>query len=195
MHCPASRPCRVGLGLLLGAALVLGGTLPTLAAPGDQDTVTQTLTAGPLSASVASLVLAPIASANTDQTQTGSLILTADDSTGSGDGWNVTLVTSAFVYSGSFHGTDIPAANLSLTGAAGLATSTAGQPTDPSGGPKVPATSPLGSLSTARKVVAANANFGLGTYTQTLGVALLVPAFSRVGIYTGTLTTTISSAP
>ena len=41
----------------------------------------------------------------------------------------------------------------------------------------------------------ATAAYGAGTYTQALGVTLTIPAMSRVGVYTGTLTTTITSAP
>ncbi|CAN5461824.1 hypothetical protein BH20CHL6_BH20CHL6_15370 [soil metagenome] len=55
--------------------------------------------------------------------------------------------------------------------------------------------SPVGTLDSARKVVQANAGYGEGTYTQDLGVSLLIPAQSRAGTYTGTLTTTISAAP
>jgi hypothetical protein len=39
------------------------------------------------------------------------------------------------------------------------------------------------------------AAFGQGTYTQDLSVSLVVPASSKVGTYTGTLTTTASSTP
>jgi hypothetical protein len=45
------------------------------------------------------------------------------------------------------------------------------------------------------KVLRAGVSYGQGTYTQGLNVALTVPANSRVGTYTGTLTTTISAAP
>ena len=62
-------------------------------------------------------------------------------------------------------------------------------------GPQVPPTSPLGTLDTARKTLSATAAYGAGTYTQDLGITLAIPAMSRVGVYTGTLTTTITSAP
>jgi hypothetical protein len=72
---------------------------------------------------------------------------------------------------------------------------TAGQAVDGTNGPKVPASTPVGTLDSARKVIQANANYGLGIYTQGLSVALDVPAQSRAGTYTGTLTTTISAGP
>jgi len=55
--------------------------------------------------------------------------------------------------------------------------------------------SPAGALDTARKVVQANATYGEGTYDQALGVSLTIPAESRAGTYTGTLTTTVTAAP
>lgn len=158
------------------------------------DTVTQTVTAGTRTASVANLTLGSLAYSHSAQTNTGSMTLTADDSSGSGAGWNVTILTSAFVYSGTNSGTNIPAANFSLTSAAGPV-ATAGQAVDLTGGPKVPAVSPVGTLDSARKTVQADAGYGQGTYTQALGVSLSVPAQSRAGTYTGTLTTTIASAP
>jgi hypothetical protein len=59
----------------------------------------------------------------------------------------------------------------------------------------VPPTSPLGTLDTPRKTLVATAAYGAGTYTQALGITLSIPSQSRVGVYTGTLTTTITSAP
>jgi len=128
---------------------------------------------------------------------TGSMTLTADDSTGSGAGWNVTIMSSAFVWVGTANGgTDIPAAGLALTTAA-APTLVAGQAVSVAAatGPQVPPTSPIGRLDTPRKTLVATAAYGAGTYTQALGVTLTIPAMSRVGVYTGTLTTTITSAP
>ncbi len=60
-------------------------------------------------------------------------------------------------------------------------------------GPEASVTS--GTLNTARKVISAGATYGVGTYTQSLGVSLSVPADSRAGTYTSTLTTSITAAP
>jgi hypothetical protein len=158
------------------------------------DGVTATVTAGTKTASVADLALPAADYAHTDQTNAGTMVLTADDSTGSGAGWNVTIQSSAFVYSGANAGADIPAANFSLS-SAGTPVATAGQAVDATDGPMVPTTSPVGTLDTARKTLQADAAFGQGTYTQDLGVALTIPADSRAGTYTGTLTTTIAAAP
>jgi hypothetical protein len=91
-------------------------------------------------------------------------------------------------------GTNIPAANFSITSAA-APTATAGQAVDAIGGPKVPVVSPLGTLDSPRKTLQALLTFGNGTYTQALGVSLSIPADSAAGTYTGTLTITISAAP
>lgn len=160
------------------------------------DTVTQNVTAGTRTASVADLTLTAVTYSHTAQTQTGGMTLTADDSTGSGAGWNVTVLSSAFVYSGTNGGTNIPAANFSLTSAAAPAM-TAGQAINVTvgNGPAVPTVSPVGTLDTAKKTVQAGVGYGQGTYTQALGVSLAIPAQSRAGTYTGTLTTTIAAAP
>jgi len=162
---------------------------------GAVNTVTQTVNAGTRSASIADASLSAVSYSHSAQSSTGTLVLTADDSSGSGAGWNVTVQTSAFVYSGSFSGTNIPAANLSLTSASG-ATSTAGEAVDVVGGPKVPLTLiPPVALDTARKTLQAELTFGEGTYTQNLGASLSIPAQSRVGTYTGTLTVTVAAGP
>ena len=183
---------RVGFGIASSALLSLAIAAPALAA----DTVTQQVTGGTRTASVADVTLPSAAYSHSARTSSGTMTLTADDSSGTDLGWNVTIQSSAFVYSGANDGTNIPAVNFALTSAA-APTATAGQAVDPLGvgGPKVPTISPVGTLDSARKTVQALAGFGKGTYTQALGVSLTIPAQSLVGTYTGTLTTTISAAP
>jgi len=171
-------------------ALSLGLVAPTLAG----NTVTTTVVPGIRSASIADLSLGSVNYAHVDQTQTGTITLTADDSSGTNLGWNVTVQTSDFLYSGLYAGTDIPAADFALTSAA-APVKIAGQGVTPPNGPQVPATSPVGTLDTARKVLQANVGHGKGTYSQALGVSLTVPADSVAGTYTGTLTVTISAGP
>jgi WxL domain surface cell wall-binding len=184
------RGRRPLLALAAGLALSLGLVAPTLAS----NTVTTTVAPGIRSASTADLSLGSVNYAHVDQTETGTMVLAADDSSGTNLGWNVTIQTSNFVYSGLYAGTDIPAANFALTSAA-APTKVAGQGVTPPNGPQVPASSPVGTLDTARKVLTANAGFGKGTYTQALGVSLVVPADSVAGTYTGTLTVTITAGP
>jgi hypothetical protein len=148
-----------------------------------------------LSASIANLSLPPVTFSTGVQTSTGTMTLTVTDTSPiTGLGWNVTILASAFVYSGPNGGSNIPAASFVLTSAAAPAR-VSGQAIDPTNGPKVPATSPLGPLNIARKVLQANALSGAGTYTQALGVSLTIPARARTGTYTTSLTTTIAIGP
>jgi hypothetical protein len=181
---------RLALGLGLSVALIGGGAGLALAT----DTVTQTLAPGARSASVVSLMLTAAPYSHAAQTSAGVVMLSVDDSSGSGQGWNVLVQSSAFIYSGPNGGTDIPAANFSVV-TANAPTSDAGQKVDATGGPKAPASGSTGSLDTPRKTMQALANAGMGTYTQKLDVSLKVPGGSSAGSYTGTVTTTIAAAP
>jgi Survival protein SurE len=147
-----------------------------------------------LSASVANLTLPAVTFSHDPQVSSGTMTLTATDTAVVGLGWNVTIQASAFVYSGPNSGTNIGASNFALTSAAAPVL-LSGQAIDPTNGPKVPAASPLGTLDVARKVLQANLLYGVGTYTQALGVSLTVPAQARAGTYTTSLTTTISTGP
>lgn len=181
------------LALSFVAALSMAAVATTAFAA---DSVTQTVTAGTRTASNTNLAFADVAYSHTAQTPTGSMTLSVDDSTGTGAGWNVTVLTSAFVYTGTNSGTNIPAANFSLTSAA-APVMTAGQAINVTAGngPAIPTVSPVGTLDSARKTVQAGIGYGQGAYSQALGVSLLIPAQSRAGTYTGTLTTTIAAAP
>lgn len=181
---------RLTAAATLATAALAVGAAPALAA----DSVSQAVTAGTRTASVADLALTTKAYSHSAQTSTGSMTLTADDSTGSNAGWNVTIQSSAFVYTGGNGGSNVAATGFALTSAAAPAM-TAGQAVDVTGGPLVPSTSPVGTLDQPRKTVQATTTFGNGTYTQALGVALTIPAQSAAGTYTGTLTTTIAAAP
>jgi hypothetical protein len=184
---------RLALGLCAGAMLASTIAGPAFAA----DTVVLAITGSGLTASVADLTLTSVAYQNAAHDVSGTMVLTADDSTGTGAGWNVTVVASAFVWVGTANGgTNIPAVNFALTSAAAPAL-VAGQVVSATAatGPQVPPLSPLGTLNSARKTLSATAAYGAGTYTQDLGVTLTIPAQSRVGVYTGTITTTITSAP
>ena len=185
-----SKRRSLGPGIGLMGLLALTAVAPAFAA----DQVTQAVTPGTRTASIANLALGSVGYSHSQQAQAGTMTLTADDSTGSGEGWNVTVQSSNFAYSGSNGGTNIPAANFALTSAAAPA-HVAGQAIDGAAGPEVPGTSPIGALDVARKTVRAGVGYGSGTYTQALGVELTIPAQSRAGTYTGTLTVTISAGP
>ena len=171
------RPFRSGLILAIAASVLLVGSAQAAR-----------------SASVANVTLSATTFLHAQQTTAGTMTLTATDTGPVPLGWNVTIQASAFVYSGLNNGANIPAANFSLTSAA-APVFVSGQAIDPTNGPKVPAASPLGPLDVARKVLQANLLYGVGTYTQALGVSLTIPAQARTGTYTSTLTTTIASGP
>ena len=143
------------------------------------------------------MIFPPVGYENATHDVTGTMVLTADDSRGTSLGWSVTVMASDFVYTGAAGGTDIPAANFALTSAE-QPTLITGQPVDltASTGPQIPIEGIVfGSLAGGLKVIRATAAYGNGTYTQNLGVTLTIPGQSKVGTYTGTLTTTISATP
>ena len=193
MNVSQFNPRLLGSSVLLAAAMAVAASVPAMAST---SSVTQVLSAGVFTATITSLTLPPISVSNAPQTPTGHMTVTADDSRGgaSGGGWSVTTQASDFAYTGVNGGTAIPAANFGLTAAA-QPVMVAGQPWDLTGGPNVPPTLVIGSLDVARIVMITTAAFGQGTYTQDLSVSLLVPASSKVGTYTGTLTTTNSTTP
>ena len=84
--------------------------------------------------------------------------------------------------------------NFALT-SADTPVATAGQAVDGTNGPKVPTTSPVGALDSARKVIQAEAGFGQGTYTQALGISLTIPGQTQAGTYVGTMIVTAADAP
>jgi hypothetical protein len=182
---------RVALGLGAGALLV-----GSLAGPALAGTVTQQVTGGGLTASVSDLTLTSTGYSNATHDISGTMVVTADDSRGTGAGWSVSVQGSAFVYSGALSGTDIPAANFALTSAE-QPTWVAGQAVSltAANGPQIPPEIVYGSLASPIKTIRATAAYGAGTYRQNLGVTLTIPGQSEAGTYTGTLTTTISATP
>ncbi len=187
---------KLALGIGVGGLLVA-----TLAGPASAaDTVTQAITAGGLTASVANLTLPSVPYQNPAHDVSGTMTLTVDDSTNSNLGWGVTIQTSGFVFrdgAGTLNAAnDIPAANFAVTSAA--------DPTTVSGhaasnvaatGPEVATTFVAGALNTPRRTLEATAGYGQGTYTQALPVTLTIPAMSQVGTYTATLSVTFVAAP
>lgn len=157
-----------------------------------------------LSASTEDLALPMGPYSHEDQVATGTLSLTATD-TGTllgtvNAGWNVTIQSSSFAYSGPNSGTPIPAANLAVT-TAHPPTRESGQAISPTGGPRT--TNATGPLDTPRKTLQADGPsgtvvltyYGIGTYRQLIDVSLTVPGQARAGTYTATLTVTISAGP
>lgn len=183
------RSLRQRLAVSLSAASLLAAALAGSAFA--TNTVTAAITGGGLTASIANVTLTPSAFQSTAHAVTGTLSLSATDATDSNLGWHVTVQSSAFVYTGTATGgADIPATAFSVTSAA-LPIAITGQASDTTAFPVVGRH--VGSLDTPVQVVSATAAYGAGSYTQALGVDLLIPAGAHVGSYAATLTVTIVS--
>lgn len=183
---------RAAAAMLLAIALAAVGVVPASAT---------------LTASLQSLTLPAASYSHNQQTTTGRAVLTATDTSlyvppvppatqgvGLGSGWHVTEQASALVYSGPNNGVNIPAVDLAIVSVEAPVASS-GQPVDPVNGPRAPTVSPAGSLDSARMVLHANSGYGAGTYTQGINLSLTIPAQTRAGTYTSTITTTIGSGP
>ena len=81
-----SRFTRLSASLVVTTVLTLGAALPAFAA----DTISQSLTGGSRTASVADLTLSAVAYSHSVQAQTGTMTLTADDSTATLAGKEIT---------------------------------------------------------------------------------------------------------
>ncbi|MEZ4523752.1 MAG: WxL domain-containing protein [Thermomicrobiales bacterium] len=174
--------------VLIVGQMILG--LPALAA----DTVIQQLSGGNRTATITDANMSGLTYSHEAQTNDHNLTLTVSDASGTGEGWNVTVQASNFIYSGIYNGSDINASEFEIT-TANSPQYNSGQAIDGSNGPKVPAANATGSLDVARKVLQANAGYGQGSYSQTLAVRLTVPPMARVGTYTSSLTVTIGAGP
>jgi hypothetical protein len=197
MNVSSFKPRLIGSSMLIAAAIAFSATVPALAA----DTVTQGVTAGILSASIANVSLSSVTAKNVTQAATGTLALTADDSRGVDPtlslGWNVTVQAGDFIANAATvtnGGSDIPAVNLSLL-TAGTPVLGVGQAVNatPGNGPEAGVAS--GTFEAPLTVISAGAGYGSGTYNQNLGVSLNVPAFTRLGTYVSTLVVTNTSTP
>jgi hypothetical protein len=174
-------------GTALAVAIAAVAVMPSLA----DTTVTQTITDGARTAELSTLTFDPLSYSNAEQLSSGTMSLTADDSTGTGAGWNVTIQSTDFVYSGSYAGVNIPAANVSIVGPSAPA-QVAGEAITSEFGPFAGLG---GSLDTPRKVLYANEGGGKGTYNQTLPVVLTIPGGSLAGSYTSSFTVTMTAGP
>jgi hypothetical protein len=103
-----------------------------------------------------------------------------NDLTGTGAGWNVTIVASDLTVGAL----TIPAANVTLD-AFGTPTATSGVTTG-----IVPGVA--GPIDTAVTLVSAPATDGVGDYSQPFTLGLNVPADTPAGTYAGTMTVTIA---
>jgi hypothetical protein len=154
-------------------------------------TATATVSAGTLSLSSAA---APSVSATlngTDQSPSYTMPMTANDATGSGAGWNVTITSTAFT-------TGTHSLSNSASTVTGVTSACAGGTTctNPTNGITynlgVPA---AGTAPTAVKLFNAAANTGMGSFTLTPSVQVAIPANTYAGAYSSTVTLAVVSGP
>jgi len=180
---------RSSIKVLAVAALTTGALViapAAFAADPTSTSVNQGVTGGVLSATMSGGTFDSIVTSHSaeDSVPSTAFSLAADDLTGTGDGWNVTQKISDLAYTGDNGGTDIPAANFSIV----PGTITANGNADTTG----VTAGAGGALGTDKPVLSATAGSGVGSYTQAIAATLEVPADSRAGTYSGTLTTTIA---
>lgn len=175
--------------ILLILVLLLGVTLTAYA-----ETGSVAILAGTLSETIANVTLSSVTLDGTDQTATsasGSNSWAAEDATGTGAGWNLTIEAVDFV-----DGTktiDIDAADQAFQI----------QLLDTNIGVVAGNTKPVSSVTsltsiltgTPLKFVSAATDTGMGSYTLAPNFSLLIPAETYVGTYTSTITVTIVSGP
>ena len=136
-----------------------------------------------------------VAYSQSAQTLNGTATLSVNDMSGSGAGWLVTVQASDFMWArGAGNATTagpIPASAFTIgsTGEVSVKTDGGQSWSD------APAIVSPTALSNAVSLLTAEKVSGQGWYTMPVTVSLVVPAASRAGIYTSTLTTTLSVSP
>jgi hypothetical protein len=182
----------MGRWMGLAGALVLSLVSVTPAFAAGQ--VTQVINCGgsgnSLSASITDMTLTDKNFATVAQDSIGNLNLAAVENGCDAKGWKVTIQASAWAKQDG--GTAIPANAFSLTQTNNPGY-VSGQVIDVNNGPKL--VNETGTLEQSRKVLNANAGYGVGSYTQVLGVKLVIPAVTLPGTYKTTITTTMTTAP
>ena len=181
------------------ALLVVIGLLTATAAVVYAETATVTVTAGTLTVTPANVTLSAVTLDGTDKTSTSpytSNAWRAEDASGTGAGWNVTIVATDFTDGGTPLRTidissadqkfKIQEANITVIAGNTAPTSSVASLTDI---PEAPAA--------ALKIVSAAVGAGMGEYNIPPNFSLMVPAGTYVGTgtYTSTITVTAVSGP
>jgi hypothetical protein len=128
----------------------------------------------------------------TDQTVSYSLPLSIADVRGSGAGWNLTITSTTFTDASS-HTLSTSASSIASASSACTAGGSCTSPTNAIGFPlTVPAAA---SAPAAVKLFNAAANSGMGRFTVTPVIDVLVPGNAYAGAYTSTVTVAAVSGP
>lgn len=166
-----------------GAATALSASVP----------VTATVNAGTLTLSSSATPSLSVTLNGTDQTPTYTVPMAANDETGSGSGWHLTITSTQFTTGGGTPRTLSTSAS-SITGV--TASCTQGTCTNPTNGTTYPLGVPAGSTPpVAVTFYSAAAASGIGDFTVTPTVQVSIPANAYAGTYTSTLTLAVVSGP
>jgi hypothetical protein len=182
---------KLGVLAALTSVVALIGAAPAFAT---STVVTAVVSAGTLSLTApATATVTPVTLNGLDQTSPYSMALQANDNTGSGAGWNLTITSTIFTSGAPVH--TLSATASSLTGVTAVCTGP-GTCVNPTNGIGYPVAVPAGAGPPAAvKFFNAAVNTGMGNFTVTPTVAVSFPAATFVGTYTSTVTLAIVSAP
>lgn len=177
----------------LAGVFVAMGLLAPASGLAASATVTGTLTGSTLSLTTTAT---PSFSDNLDlgdQTQPYTVPMTAQDTRGTGAGWNLTVTSTQFTTGGATPNTLAGNASSMTSVTSACASGTCTNPTNAITYPvAVPAAA---TPPTAVKFFNAAANSGMGVFTITPTIGVFVPQTSFAGTYTSTLTLAVVSGP
>jgi hypothetical protein len=179
----------------IAAACVVG--IPGIAYASSSVPVTAQVTGGTLSVTLPSTMSWSLTLNGYNQTATTSSTVVVDDSTGTGDGWQVTAEASPFTATNS-SGTTTTLSGESLSVAQPTAACASGTTcTLPDNTVSYPVTLPIGSNVNVTPIVIASAavDTGMGEVDLPFTWSLAVPADALAGSYTSTITVSVSTGP
>jgi len=177
----------------IAAACVVG--IPGIAYASSSVPVTAQVTGGTLSLTLPSTMSWSLTLNGYNQTATTSSTVVVDDSTGTGDGWQLTAAASSFTATSS-SGTTTTLSGESLSVAQPTAACASGTTcTLPDDTVSYPVTLPIGSNVTPTVIASAALDTGMGEIDLPFTWSLAVPADALAGSYTSTITVSVSTGP
>ena len=153
--------------------------------------------AGSVTEAVAAPTIPTVTLAGVDQTVSYTLPVTVVDATGTGNGWNLTITSTAFTTGGGSPHT-LAADASTITGVDAACVTETSTCTNPSNAVSYPLALPAGaSAPTAAKFFNAAAASGLGKFTVTPTISIAVPAntYASASGYSSTITVAVVSGP
>ncbi len=177
------------ISILLAGMAAIG----VLAAPASAATsaVTGTITAGSLSIATSATPTFSVTLDGTDKVATYTVPTTVTDATGTDAGWNLTVTSTQFTTGSLTLSTSASTVTGVTNTCVGGSTCTA-----PTNAISYPLTVPAaGTPPAAVKYFNAAATTGAGKFTNTPSVNVAIPANTRAGVYSSTLTLAAVSGP